>query len=46
MQLEHMEPSKAQQISISTFLMYLDELNLKHFYTDKMIGLKEAIFKL
>ena len=36
----------AQQIAIATFLMYLNELGFKSLYTEKMLGLKEAIFKL
>ena len=46
MQLEHLETNVAQQIAIATFLMYLNELGFKSLYTEKMLGLKEAIFKL
>ena len=44
MQLEHLDEKTAQLTSISTFLMYINELGFKNLYTDKMLGLKEAIF--
>ena len=46
MQLEHLDEKTAQLTSISTFLMYINELGFKDLYTDKMLGLKEAIFQL
>ena len=46
MQLEHLDPPTAQQTAIAIFLMYLNELGFKNLYTEKMLGLKEAIFKL
>ena len=44
MQLEHLDEKTAQLTCISTFLMYINELGFKNLYTDKMLGLKEAIF--
>ena len=46
MQLEHLDEKTAQLTCISTFLMYINELGFKNLYTDKMLGLKEAIFEL
>ena len=46
MQLEHLDEKTAQLTCISTFLMYINELAFKNLYTDKMLGLKEAIFQL
>ena len=46
MQLEHLDESAAQLTAISTFLMYINDLGFKSLYTDKMLGLKEAIFQL
>ena len=46
MQLEHLDEKTAQLTCISTFLMYINELGFKNLYTDKMLGLKEAIFQL
>ena len=46
MQLEHFDENKAHLTAISTFLMYINDLGFKSLYTDKMLGLKEAIFQL
>lgn len=44
--MEHREPLYAQKAALSAFQTFMRQLDIKEFYTDKMTGLKEALFKL
>ena len=44
--MEHREPLQAQKAALAAFFTFLKQLDMKEFYTEKMLGLKEAIFKL
>ena len=41
-----MEQKLCERRTLSSFIGLLKVLNIRNFYTEKMIGLKEAIFKL
>ena len=44
--MEHRESIQAQKAALAAFFTFLKQLDMKEFYTEKMLGLKEAIFKL
>ena len=46
MMMEHRDPLEARRAALAAFLSYLKQLHIKEFYTEKMLGLKEALFKL
>ena len=44
--MEHREAVQAQKATLAAFFAFMRSLDLKEFYTEKMLGLKEAMFKL
>lgn len=46
MQMEHRPPSESRRAALVVFFTFVQRLGIKAFYTEKMLGLKEAIFKL
>ena len=46
MMMEHRDSLQAQKATLAAFFTFMEQLEFKEFYTEKMLGLKEAIFKL
>ena len=43
--MEHRDSMQAQKATLAVFFTFMEKLEFKEFYTEKMLGLKEAIFK-
>ena len=43
--MEHREPLQDQKATLAAFFTLMQTLDIKDFYTEKMLGLKEAMFK-
>ena len=46
MMMEHRDSVQAQKATLAAFFTFMKQLDMKEFYTEKMLGLKEAMFKL
>lgn len=46
MQMEHRLPTESRRATLVVFCTLVRRLGIREFYTEKLLGLKEAIFKL
>lgn len=46
MQMEHRSATESRKAALTVFCDLIRRLGIKEFYTEKLSGLKEAIFKL